>query len=111
LTLADERFLSNPDSGEESGDETLVDDSETLPHYASEKTERIILRNVALHQALQINAALGKDIWKDTNRIVTKDNRAEDQSVQLNYGTSLEAFTLAMKMQGMKLKEMGIAAA
>jgi hypothetical protein len=103
LTQADLESLTSEDSGEDSGDETLVDDSESSLRNASDTTERIILRNTALQQALQINAALGEDIWKHMSRLVVKDNRADGQTVQLNHAITLEAFTLAMDRQDMKI--------
>ncbi|KAF2686953.1 hypothetical protein K458DRAFT_441624 [Lentithecium fluviatile CBS 122367] len=91
LTPADLKKLAEEDDGEDSADETLVDDSESPPLADPVKTERIILRNLARDQAFQINAALGKDIWKDINRLVIEDNVAENQAVQINHGTTFEA--------------------
>lgn len=65
----------------------------------SVKTERIIMRNLAHHQAIQINAALGEDIWKELGRLEIADNIAEDQAIQVNYGMSLEAFAFLADRQ------------
>ena len=48
---------------------------------------------------MQINAALGEDIWKDMNRLIIKDNVAGNQSVQVNHGTTLEATLLLLDRQ------------
>jgi hypothetical protein len=45
---------------------------------------------MAKNQAIQINAPLGKDIWKSVNRIVIKNNVAEHDAIQINYTNSLE---------------------
>ena len=96
LTLAELKALNNEGKGdsEESGDETLVDDSETSPQDFSVKTERIITRNIARNQALQINAALEEDLWKNVNRLKIHDNVAEDQSLQVNYAMTREMFSM-----------------
>ncbi|CAO2651615.1 Nn.00g041850.m01.CDS01 [Neocucurbitaria sp. VM-36] len=108
LTLADLRSLSsgendNNDDDEDSSDETLVDDSDSPQREIPLKTERIILRNTARQQALQINAALGEDIWKELNRLVIKDNVAEDQAVQVNYGIALEAAMVLLNVQDKRI--------
>jgi hypothetical protein len=90
LTRADLKALSKESDDEDSGEETLVDDSESPLIDLPDKTERIILRNTARHRAMQINAAIGKDIWKRINRLEIKDNVAEDQALQVNHGLSLE---------------------
>ncbi|KAF2013027.1 hypothetical protein BU24DRAFT_435314 [Aaosphaeria arxii CBS 175.79] len=97
LTAADLKLLSDNDGrnadcaidDSASEDQTLVDDSETRKDPTQPMIERIILRNIARHQAIQINAALGEDVWKDVDRLVVKDNVAEDQSVQINYGMTI----------------------
>lgn len=102
LTLADLKSLNGEDDGEDSADETLVEDSDSKSDSTPKnqaKTERIILRNSARHQALQINAALGEDIWKGIDRLVIKDNVVQDQAVQVNHGTTLEAALLLLDRQ------------
>jgi hypothetical protein len=96
LTLAELKALNNEGNGdsEDSGDETLVDDSETSPRDFSVKTERVITRNIARNQALQINAALEKDLWINVNRLKIHDNVAEDQSLQVNYAMTREMFSM-----------------
>lgn len=98
LTPADMRSLRDAVDGEDSGDETLVEDfgserSESPPKRVS--TERIILRNMAKDQALQINAAIGEDIWKEIDRIAIEDNVASNDAIQINHSNTLEV-TLAM---------------
>lgn len=65
--------------------------------------ERIILRNTTRHQAFQINAAFGKDIWKDMERLVIKDNIAENESFQLNHGTTLQAALILLDRQDARI--------
>ena len=117
LTPADLRALSDEDDGNDSPDETLgdeddgndspnetlVDDSESPIHDVPMKMERIILRNTARHQAMQINAALGEDVWKEMDRLVIKDNVAEDQAVQVNHGTTIETFMFLVEHQDRKI--------
>jgi hypothetical protein len=103
LTPADLRALSDEDDGNDSSDETLIDDSESPIHDVPMKMERIILRNTARHQAMQINAALGEDIWKEIDRLVIKDNVAEHQAVQVNHGTTIETFMFLTDYQDRKI--------
>jgi len=101
LTLAELKALDKEinGDGEDSGDETLVDDSETSPRELPVKTERIITRNTARNQALQVNAALEQDMWKDINRLKIQDNVAEDQSCQVNYPISRDIFSMMLDRQ------------
>ena len=98
MTSADLRSLKDAATDSDSEDETLVDD---LDSDAGPKTmkrvsiERIILRNMAKNQAMQINAPVGKDIWKNVDRIVIEDNVAQDEAVQINYTNTLEV-TMAL---------------
>ncbi|KAG9191610.1 hypothetical protein G6011_10344 [Alternaria panax] len=98
LTLADLKALNNEGSsdGNDSEDETLVDDSETCPGGVPVKTERIITRNIARNEALQINAALEKDLWKDVHRLKIHDNVAEDRSFQANYAMTREMVSMML---------------
>jgi len=101
LTLAELKALDKEinGDGEDSGDETLVDDSEISPRELPVKTERIITRNTARNQALQVNAALEQDMWKDINRLKIQDNVAEDQSCQVNYPISRDIFSMMLDRQ------------
>jgi hypothetical protein len=101
LTLADLKALDKEvnGDGEDSGDETLVDDSETSSREFPVKTERVITRNTARDQALQINAALEEDMWKDINRLKIQDNVAENQSCQVNYPISRDIFSMVLEQQ------------
>jgi hypothetical protein len=103
LTSADLRSLRNDGDNDDSEDETLVNDSDSSTGSSTRKrgsTSRVILRNMARHQALQINAAVGDDIWKNINRLVIKDNVAEDQAIQINHGTTLEVTMALINLQG-----------
>jgi hypothetical protein len=101
LTLADLKALNNEAHGEseDSGDETLVDDTEAAPRDLPIKTERIITRNTARNQALQINAAVIEDLWKDVNHLRIHDNVAEDESMQVNYAMTREAFSVVLEQR------------
>jgi hypothetical protein len=101
LTSADLRSLRDAATDGDSEDETLVDDSDSSTGSQTKKrvsTERIILRNMAKNQALQINAPVGKDIWKNINRIVIEDNVAQDKAVQINYSNTLEVAIALLKL-------------
>lgn len=103
LTSADLRSLRNEGDHDDNEDETLVNDSDSSTGSATRKrasTSRTILRNMAKNQALQINAAVGEDIWKDIRRLVIKDNVAEDQAIQINHGTTLEVTLALIGRQG-----------
>jgi hypothetical protein len=93
LTLADLKALNNEAHGEseDSGDETLVDDTEAAPRDLPIKTERII--------TLQINAAVIEDLWKDVNHLKIHDNVAEDESMQVNYAMTREAFSVVLEQR------------
>jgi hypothetical protein len=102
LTPADLKSLGDEEDCNDSEDETLVDDSDSCSSFEGKKqlmTERIILRNTAKQQSLQINAALGEDIWKDINRLVIKENISENECVQVNHATTLEATLLLLDRQ------------
>jgi hypothetical protein len=103
LTKADLRALSRETDGDDSEDETLVDDTEAASRDVPVKTERIILRNATRHQAVQINAAIEKDIWQGISRLVIRDNVAEDQSLQVNHGTTLDVTMLLLELQGKRM--------
>lgn len=106
LTPADMRSLRNIANDVDSEDETLVNDSDSSTGSATKKrvtTERIILQNMARDQALQINAPIGKDLWKAIDRIVIEHNTAEGEAVQVNYNNTLED-TMALITLNHKLK-------
>lgn len=98
LTDAELDSLRDAADGENSSDETLVGDADSDHSERGKKralTERIILRNMAKDQALQINAAIGKDIWKGIDRIIIRENVASNGAVQINHSNTLEV-TLAL---------------
>jgi hypothetical protein len=106
LTSADWRSLRDTADDQNSDDETLVDDSDSSTGSETKRRvliERIVLNNMARDQAIQINAPLGKDIWKNVDRIVIKNNIAENDAVQINYINSLENM-MAMMTHRSKLK-------
>lgn len=93
LSRADWRSLRDAADDQNSDDETLVDDSDSSMSFESKmrtSTERIVLSNMAKDQAIQLNGPLGKDIWKDVDRVVIKNNIAEHDAVQINYINTLE---------------------
>ncbi|KAF1979582.1 hypothetical protein BU23DRAFT_100983 [Bimuria novae-zelandiae CBS 107.79] len=104
LSEADLRSLDNENHDEDNISETLVDDdSITNLSTLSTKTERVIKGNSARHQALQINASLGEDVWKEIDRLEIKDNIAEDHSIQVNHGMTLEVLSLLVGIQAKKM--------
>lgn len=106
LTQADLQSLSSSSDESDSASDTLFDsDSEAPSLEIPVKIERIILRNMALHQSCQINCPVGEDLWKDLEgRLEIKDNVAKDQAAQFNYAISLDAFKLAMEAHGKNIK-------
>jgi hypothetical protein len=93
LTSADWRSLRDAADDQNSDDETLFDDSDSSTSSETKKRasmERIVLSNMAKNQAIQINAPIGKDIWRNIDRIVIKNNIAENDAVQINYVNTLE---------------------
>jgi hypothetical protein len=93
LTPADWRSLRDAADDQNSDDETFVDDSDSSTGSETKRrvsTERIILNNMSKSQAMQINAPMGRDIWKMIDRIVIQNNVAEDGAVQINYTNTLE---------------------
>jgi hypothetical protein len=109
LTSADWRSLKDVADDQNSDDETLVDDSDSSTGSETRKRaliERIVLSNMAKDQAIQINAPLGKDIWKDVDRTIIKNNVAEHDAVQVNYINTLEDTMALMKLRS----ELSIAA-
>ncbi|KAF2657477.1 hypothetical protein K491DRAFT_327918 [Lophiostoma macrostomum CBS 122681] len=110
LTQADLLSLSSSSDNSDCGCDTLVDsDSDTdAPSFEIPvKIERIILRNMALHQSCQINCPVGEDIWKDLKgRLEIRDNVAKDQAAQFNYAISLDALRVVMEAHGNNIKAM-----
>ena len=96
LTLADLKALDKEvrADGEDSEDETLVDELETSPREAAIKTERIVINNASRGYAVQVNAPLDTDMYKDLSSLRIQDNVAEEQSVQINYGTTTKSLSI-----------------
>jgi hypothetical protein len=102
LTSADWRSLRDAVDDQNSDDETLVDDSDSSTGSETKmraSIERIVLSNMAKDQAIQINAPIGKDIWKNIDRIIIKNNIAEDNAIQLNYSNTLEDMMALMTLR------------
>ncbi|KAF2004053.1 hypothetical protein P154DRAFT_459751 [Amniculicola lignicola CBS 123094] len=108
LTQADLQCLSSSGDNSDSASDTLFDsDSETdAPTFdIPAKIERIILRNMALHQSCQINCPVGEDIWKGlAGRLEIRDNVAKNQAAQFNYAISLDALKAVMEAHGKNMK-------
>ena len=99
LTTADLASLNKDENGGNSGDETLVDDSESCPREVPVKTERIVRRNDARNQAVQISAPLDKDLWRHIDRLVIEDNSVDSQGIQVNYAISREMMMMIFDQQ------------
>ncbi|KAI4682701.1 uncharacterized protein J4E84_007165 [Alternaria hordeiaustralica] len=100
LTLADLKALDKAGhgDGEDSEDETLVDDSEASPREVPVKTERIVINNASRGYAVQVNAPLDTDIYKHLSSLRIQDNVAEEQSVQINYGTTTKSLSILLEL-------------
>jgi len=100
LTLADLKALDKEvrADGEDSEDETLVDELETSPREAAIKTERIVINNASRGYAVQVNAPLDTDMYKDLSSLRIQDNVAEEQSVQINYGTTTKSLSILLEL-------------
>lgn len=55
-------------------------------------TKRTIENNTTRHQALQFNAPIGTDLWRDLDQLTIRDNLAEDQSRQFNYAQTMDVY-------------------
>lgn len=74
-------------------------------HELPAKIERIILRNMALHQSCQINGPVEEDLWKDLEgRLEIRDNVSKNQAAQFNYAISLEALKAVIEAHGKNMK-------
>lgn len=106
LSTADLQSLSSSDDDSDCGSETAVDsDSDTEKttpsHSIPVRLERIVLNNMAENQALQLNAPVGRDMWKSlAGRIEIRDNVAKDDATQVNYATDLETLLKLMEARG-----------
>lgn len=56
------------------------------------------MRNVANDHAMQVNAPLGKSVWKNVE-IVIEDNFAHNESVQINSPNSLADMMSLMRLK------------
>lgn len=91
--------LDDDDSSENSQGETFVDDSETCLQEIPPKIKRIVRYNSVDNQAIQINAPLETDIWKDVNLLVVERNEADNQGIQLNYPITREMMMVMFEQQ------------
>lgn len=99
LTWEELRLLSVKEDSDSSRDDTLVDDDELPSRRLPVKTERIIMQNTARFAAAQINGPMGPDIWADIDRLVIKDNVAEEHALQVNYGITLDSACILLDRQ------------
>ncbi|KAE8847419.1 hypothetical protein CFE70_006098 [Pyrenophora teres f. teres 0-1] len=99
LTPADLASLNDDENSDSSGDETLVGDPKICSREIPLKTERIIRRNEARNKAVQVNAALGKDLWKNLHRLVIEDNVVDSQGIQVNYAITPEMLMMMFDQQ------------
>lgn len=103
FTLRELASLDRDDKDEHSEDETLVDTDSDTSSTGSRKNKlsltRIIIRNVTKEQAAMINAPIGKDLWTHISRLEIKDNRAEGDSMMINYAMTPEHFFKVMQLR------------
>ncbi|TGO37888.1 hypothetical protein BHYA_0086g00030 [Botrytis hyacinthi] len=59
---------------------------------AGRVSRRIVSRNVAREQALQINAPIGEKGWREAFQIEIQDNEATGSSIQINHAISEDLF-------------------
>ncbi|KAI4690375.1 hypothetical protein J4E81_007528 [Alternaria sp. BMP 2799] len=106
LTLADLKALDKEvhGDGEDSEDETLVDDLETSSRQVPVKIERIIVDNSTHDQALQINAPLETDPWKDLASLTIRGNVAANQSLQVNYAMDHKSLAMLLQLQDIAIQ-------
>ncbi|KAF2501643.1 hypothetical protein BU16DRAFT_556120 [Lophium mytilinum] len=59
---------------------------------ATDGKTRTIRKNTTRQQALQFNAPIGTDLWKDLDHLNIHENTAEDQSRQFNYAQTMDVY-------------------
>jgi len=79
------------------GDMVTLTDAEIASLSGQEASSRIVVDNVTEGQALQINGPIGKQEWYQVSHLAIKNNKATEQSIQINDGMSTEAFTLLLQ--------------
>ena len=69
-------------------------DLDNLARSAKAKNGRKITvqKNITRDLALQFNAPIGTDLWKDINELSIEFNEAEDQSRQFNYAQTMDVY-------------------
>lgn len=100
LTLCSEDgtvHLKDPDIASLSGseDSSLFDDKSTLLGETSSRVER----NESHQEALQINSAIGIGGYAEVAHVIIVDNKALDQSIQVNHAISQENFNAILLMK------------
>lgn len=67
-------------------------------------TKRIVVDNLTLDQALQINGPIGEDGWREVSHLVVERNNASGTSIQLNHAVSRQDFKdlLAARLAGIQ---------
>jgi hypothetical protein len=59
---------------------------------AQHPTSRIVVENLTIEQALQINGPIGEDGWMEASHLVIKQNKASGSSIQVNHAISKDDF-------------------
>lgn len=62
-------------------------------------TSRNIRENHASGSALQVNTAIGEDVWKDMGSVTIEGNQAGGTASQWNYPISADTFLAALEMR------------
>jgi hypothetical protein len=77
-------------------------DAVALEPPADSSTSRIVINNITEGQALQINGPIGESGWREVVHLEIKNNRAGNQSIQVNHAISEENFQrlLAARIAG-----------
>lgn len=66
-------------------------------------SSRIVRNNLTYNQALQVNAPIGTEGWREVNSLTIKDNVARDESTQINHAVGKDVFlALLARHSGIK---------
>lgn len=63
------------------------------------ETSRIIRENQASGPALQVNTAIGEDVWKDVGSVTIERNQTGGTASQWNYPISADTFLATLEMR------------
>lgn len=102
--MTSEDIVSLSDTNEQEKAEgpnaSMTKDAQPHPGNTSGADTRLVMGNKALQQALQVNTAIGTDIWKDLGSVTITGNEASGTATQWNYPiSSIEAFHAALQIQ------------